>query len=204
MKKLAQFFSVILHPVFVPLAAVIFFFIKVPLYYGSELLYSKVIAILILTVLIPILFLYFARTIRLISSFELPSAKERRFPLLFFMMLDLVIINYIFDLYNFQYLFYFFWSLLLAAMLVFIALFFRFRISLHSMGLSSFLSFLCLLSYHFELDFRFSIAFLVLCIGLVSSARLYLKAHRPSEVVVGVVVGVLTQLLIPVVKYYRM
>ncbi|MDN6281099.1 MAG: phosphatase PAP2 family protein [Psychroflexus sp.] len=66
------------------------------------------------------------------------------------------------------------------------------------------MAFLCLLSYHFELDFRYSIALLVFCIGLVSSARIYLKAHSFSEVVLGVVLGVVTQLLIPLVKYYRM
>ncbi|PJX21839.1 hypothetical protein CAP47_09485 [Psychroflexus sp. S27] len=204
MRKLSQLISVVLHPIFVPLAAVIIFFYKLPIYFDSSVIYSKIVATLIVSVLLPLVFLYFFKTLKLISSFELPTSKERRLPLLFFMMLDLVIINYIFELYNYQYLFYFFWSLLLASMVVFIALFFRFKISLHSLGMSSLLTFLIILSFNFQLNFIYSIAFLVMCLGLVSSSRLILKAHVPSEVIVGVVLGVITQLTIPIFKYYKM
>lgn len=204
MKKLSQVISVILHPVFVPLAAVIIFFYKLPIYFDSSIIYSKIIATLIVSVFLPLVFLYFSRTLKLISSFELPTAKERRLPLLFFMILDLLIINYIFELYNYQYLFYFFWSLLLASMVVFIALFFRFKVSLHSLGISSLLTFIVFLSYNFQLNFIYTIVFLIVSLGLVSTSRLILKAHLPLEVIVGVVLGIVTQLTIPIFKYYKM
>ncbi|MGO2293975.1 MAG: phosphatase PAP2 family protein [Psychroflexus halocasei] len=204
MRKLSQLISVIFHPIFVPLAAVSIFFYKLPIYFESSIIYSKIIAMLIISIFLPLVFLYLFRTLRLISNFELPTAKERRLPLLFFMILDLVIINYIFELYNYQYLFYFFWSLLLASMVVFLALFFRFKISLHSLGMSSLLTFLIILSFNFQLNFIYGIAFLVVCLGLVSSSRLILKAHVPSEVIVGIVLGVITQLTIPIFRYYKM
>lgn len=204
MRKLSQVISVILHPVFVPLAAVIIFFYKLPIYFDSSIIYSKIIATLIVSVFLPLVFLYFSRTLKLISSFELPTAMERRLPLLFFMILDLLIINYIFELYNYQYLFYFFWSLLLASMVVFIALFFRFKVSLHSLGISSLLTFIVFLSYNFQLNFIYTIVFLIVCLGLVSSSRLILKAHIPSEVIFGIVLGIVTQLTIPIFKYYKM
>ncbi|WP_192869979.1 phosphatase PAP2 family protein [Psychroflexus sp. S27] len=70
--------------------------------------------------------------------------------------------------------------------------------------MSSLLTFLIILSFNFQLNFIYSIAFLVMCLGLVSSSRLILKAHVPSEVIVGVVLGVITQLTIPIFKYYKM
>lgn len=204
MRAFAQFISVIGHPVFIPLFAVVFYFYKLPVFFSKDVVQAKIIATIIISVFIPLVFLYFFKTLRLISSFELPTAKERRLPLLFLMMLDLVIINYIFELYNYQHLFYFFWSLLLASMFVFVALFFRFKVSLHALGISSFLSFVCVLSYEFNLNFLALIMLLLFITGVISTSRLILKAHQPIEVYSGLLLGVFTQLLIPLAHFYKM
>ncbi|MGB2087999.1 MAG: hypothetical protein ACPHVL_05110 [Psychroflexus salarius] len=60
------------------------------------------------------------------------------------------------------------------------------------------------LSYNFELSLSLYISVLILSLGIVSSMRLYLKAHTLVEVVVGILLGLATQLLIPLFFIYKM
>lgn len=204
MKKLALFISVICHPIIIPIIAVISYFYLFPDFFQKSIVYAKVLATSILTIFIPIVFLFIMKSMRLISSFRLPSYNERKLPLLFFLVLDLLIINYIFDIYNYKHLFYFFWALLFSGIICFLGLLFKFKVSLHALGLSSLSFFMIYLSYNFELSLSLYISVLILSLGIVSSMRLYLKAHTLVEIVVGILLGLATQLLIPLLFIYKM
>lgn len=197
MKRLATLISIFSHPIGIPLVAVVVYFNLFPVYYETPIIVAKTLATCILTIFIPVIFLFILKSFRLISSFRLPSAKERKLPLLFCLLIDLVIINYIFDIYEFRHLFFFFWALLLSGIITFLGLIFRFKVSLHSLGLSSLTFFISYLSYDFSINLVNLIALLVLLTGIVSTSRLYLKAHSVSEIVLGCFLGFSTQLLIP-------
>ncbi|QSS97782.1 hypothetical protein [Psychroflexus sp. ALD_RP9] len=204
MRKFASIISVICHPIFIPTLAVALFFYLFPDFYQKPIVYAKILATAILTIFIPIVFLFIMKSIKLISSFKLPTYNERKLPLLFFLMIDLIVINYIFDIYNYKHLFYFFWALLFSGIICFLGLLFKFKISLHTLGLSSLSFFMIYLSHNFELRLSFYISALLLGTGIVSSMRLYLKAHTFAEVLIGVLLGLATQLIIPLFYIYKM
>jgi membrane-associated phospholipid phosphatase len=41
-----------------------------------------------------------------------------------------------------------------------------------------------------------TVAYLILCMGFVASSRLYMKAHTPLELIAGIVIGGLPQILV--------
>ena len=63
------------------------------------------------------------------------------------------------------------------------------------MGMGSFLMFLVTLSIHFEINITIAISLFTLATGLVATARLYLDAHSKAEVVIGLLLGLTSQLL---------
>ena len=63
------------------------------------------------------------------------------------------------------------------------------------MGIGSILMYLIALSIHFEINIVLAISFFTLACGLLATARLYLKAHSRSEVLVGFVMGIMCQLM---------
>lgn len=82
-------------------------------------------------------------------------------------------------------------SLIACLMLVF----FKFKASMHMMGISGITIFLIGLSFHYEVNVIFALSLFILSIGLVASARLYLKAHDAKELILGFLIGIVPQFL---------
>ncbi len=74
-------------------------------------------------------------------------------------------------------------------------LFLNFKSSLHLMGMGSLFMYLTCLSVHFEINITLALSILILMTGLVASSRLYLKAHSKPELLIGFLVGAISQLL---------
>lgn len=83
------------------------------------------------------------------------------------------------------------WSLIAggAMMLVLLALLGKWKISAHMSGLGSYLALVIFLAKHYEINLISWIALIVLIMGLVGVSRLKLKAHTPTEVILGTVVS---------------
>lgn len=56
--------------------------------------------------------------------------------------------------------------------------------------------FLIGLSIHFEKNITLAISLLTLCAGIIATSRLYLKAHSKPELIIGFIVGLLSQLML--------
>jgi membrane-associated phospholipid phosphatase len=61
-------------------------------------------------------------------------------------------------------------------------------------GLCALTFFIVGLSIHNQLNIIYTIATLFLLIGLVASSRLYMKAHTITELIIGIVIGVVPQI----------
>ena len=74
-------------------------------------------------------------------------------------------------------------------------LFFALRIksSLHMIGIGGIIGFVMIMSFEYQLNFNSLLASLFLVAGLIGVARLSLNAHKPGEVYIGFLVGVLAQ-----------
>ena len=187
--------SLLFHPLFVPLAGTLAYFIITPKYSPLELQSGNVLPIFILTVIIPIISYLILRNIGLVSSIYMPDLRERKYPLyinillLFLILYKVIPNNYTAELY------YFFVGLITASMAALLLLFFNLKCSMHLMGMGSLLMFLIGLSIHFEINIIIALSILTLLTGLVASARLYLEAHSRSELFIGFCIGMITQLL---------
>lgn len=160
-----------------------------------ESMLAKVLAVILLTVFIPIFFLILLKPLKLIDSLELKVTKQRRIPLLFFTTISAFIINYIFDPVHYKIPFYFFLAVFLCGLVCVILTFLNYKISLHSTAISSFATFIICFSVYYHIDNLWIISLVIFAIGWVVSSRLFLRAHKSHELVSGILLGVLSQLV---------
>lgn len=195
MRPFLQAVSYIFHPLFIPVAGTIAYFLITPKYSPIEEQSGNILPIFILTVIIPIIAYLILKNLGLITSVFAPTIKERRYPLYISILLLLMVVykvipnNYTAELY------YYFSGLIAATMTSLFLLFLNFKSSLHLMGMGSIFMYLTCLSVHFEINITLALSCIILLIGLVASSRLYLKAHTKAELLIGFLIGVVSQLL---------
>lgn len=200
MKLFYRVISLLFHPIFAPIAGVVAYFLITPKYSPLELQSGNVLPIFILTIIIPIISFFILRNIGLINSIDLPTVIERKYPLYIHLILLLMIVykvipnNYILEIY------YYFVGLIIATLAVLLLLFFKIKSSMHLLGMGSVFMYLVDLSVHFEINITIALSVLILLTGLVASSRLYLRAHTGMEILIGFLIGLVSQLL--TVKYW--
>lgn len=196
MKGFLKFGSQIFHPLWMPLAGTLVYFLISPRFFPLPIVKAKLLAIAILTVFIPVIFAFLIKNLGLISSIHLRKVKERRLPLLFFSLLLLTILNFIVESYRYPELYYFFSGILYSSLLALLSSIFRLKVSLHMMGAAGFTTFLIALSVLYGTNLTYIIGFLIFILGWIASSRLLLKAHNEKELLLGFVFGVIPQLLL--------
>lgn len=195
MRPFLQAVSYIFHPLFIPVAGTVAYFLITPKYSPIEAQSGNVLPIFILTVIIPIIAYLILKNLGLVHSVVAPTIKERHYPiyisilLLFMVVYKVIPNNYAAELH------YYFLGLIAAAMATLVLLFLNFKSSMHLMGMGSLLMYLICLSVHFEINVTLALSALILLTGLVATSRLYLKAHSKPELLIGFLIGIVSQLL---------
>ena len=197
MKSLQQYstiLSVMGHPLWMPIAGCLFYFFAIPNYLDAEIIKAKIVAIAILTIFLPIVFLFIAKNLKLIQDYDLSEIKERRFFLMFFILIVLILLNNVLDIYNYRTLFYFFSGILFSGIISLLFNMLKVKISLHTLGISGLTCFVVGLSLSFQEPMILSVSFLVILLGFVGASRIYNEAHNMKEIIIGVIAGVIPQL----------
>lgn len=195
MKLLLKVLSYIFHPLFIPIMGTLSYFVITPKYSPREIQNGNIIPIFIITVIIPIFIYFILRTLGVVSNIFLPKVGERKYPLMISLgLLSVIVIKVIPSNFTIE-LYYFFLGLIAATISCLLLLFFNFKSSLHMNGMGTLLMFLIGLSIHFEINITIAISALTLAAGLVATARLYFQAHSRSEVLIGFLIGMVSQLL---------
>jgi len=195
MKLFLQVISYVFHPLFIPVTGTIAYFAITPKFSPIEEQSGNILPIFILTVIIPIIAYLILKNLGLIQSVFAPTLKERRYPLYISILLLLMVVykvipnNYTAELH------YYFLGLIAATMATLLLLFLNFKSSLHLMGMGSLFMYLTCLSVHFEINITLALSAIILLSGLVASSRLYLKAHSRPELIIGFLIGAVSQLL---------
>lgn len=188
--------SFFFHPVWMPLLGTFLFFMLTPKFYRPSLVEGKLLNLTILTVLIPILFLFILKNMGIVKSVQLKKIRERRLPLLFFCVLTILVLNYVLNNFHYLELYYFFAGILLSGLTSFIFSLFKIKVSLHQIGISGLCMFIISLSIHYQQNLIFLIAFLFFSIGWTASSRIQAKAHSSVELILGTFIGFLPQLVL--------
>tara|TARA_R110002050_G_scaffold74215_5_gene159373 strand:+ start:115 stop:720 length:606 start_codon:yes stop_codon:yes gene_type:complete len=195
MKVFSNFISYLLHPLFIPIGGTVAYFLITPKYTPLEIQSASILPIFIMTVIIPIVTFFILKNLSLVNSIFLETAIERKYPLYIQACILLLILykvipnNYVSELY------FYFTGLLGATVACILLLLFNFKTSLHAVGVSSLLMYLINLSIHFEISLIIAISIFILFTGAIITSRLYLKAHTRIELIFGVFIGLLSQLL---------
>lgn len=199
MRPIFYLISYLFHPLFIPIGGTVAYFMVAP-YSTLETQSGNILPIFILTVIIPIIFFLILKNLGIINSIFLPSLEERKYPLYISCIIFLMILYKVIPNNYVNELFYYFTGLLTATCATLVLLFFKFKTSMHLLGMGSILTFLIALSIHFETNITIAISLFTLFTGMVATSRLYLKAHTKNELLIGFLLGCCSQLII--LKYW--
>lgn len=196
MDKLIKSISYIFHPLVMPLLGVMFYFSKSPRYIAPEVISAKIIALFILTILLPIMLYFLLKTLGKVNSIYLNSTKERIYPLLLNCGVIFMVMQQILTPTQAIELYFFFLGILISNMTCLILAIVKFKASIHMIGVSGLFMFFIALSIHFSININGTLALMCLIIGAVATSRLHLKAHTPVELIIGLFIGIIPQLIL--------
>jgi len=196
LKKFLPIFSYIFHPVFIPMYATIYYLILNYSNFGSQEKYFVLSQILIITILLPILFFFLLRYSGRIGSIMVPVISERKLPLLIQCFLLILLVRNSITVERYTALHFFLLGALFSTLIAMLLLFVKTKASLHMIGISALTLFSFALTIHYQTQNVGLIIFLILMNGFVASSRLVMKAHTSKELIIGILLGSIPQILL--------
>lgn len=209
----SKIISIIFHPLFMLMYILLLLLLVNPLLMGHFTIQGKLIFMVyfvVNTIVIPVLAILLMKVLGLIGSFQMENKRERIGPMI------VVFILYMWMFINFRkepdiplILVSVMLGTVLATALAFIINVLR-KISLHMTGMGGLLAAIAIIFLHYKSEnltlhvFQGTIIqvhivliliFVVLMTGFVAAARLYLKAHKPAELLQGIILGTVSQFL---------
>jgi hypothetical protein len=196
--KFARFISVILHPVIMPTYALLLIF-RQTTYFSYSVNDSAKFAlfsiIIINTFILPVIISYILVHRGLIRSLEMQKREERMMPFLtnlFLMLLSAYMINRL----RLPHVFFMLAMGAATAISIAIIINFRWKISIHMIGIGGLIGTCFGLSSFLLADLRMTIIFIFCLAGLLGSARLTLGAHTSGQIYAGFFTGFLCEYLL--------
>ena len=196
MKKVLPLFSYVFHPIFIPVYATLFYLFSNNSYFLNQEKYFILLQVLIITVVIPILFFFLLRATGKIGSIMAPLISERKIPLLIQCFLIILLVRQSITVERYPELHFFLLGALFSALFALLLLFVKTKASLHMIGISALTVFVFGLSVHYQSQNIFAITLLTITNGFVASSRLVMKAHTSTELIIGVLLGSIPQMLL--------
>ncbi len=200
MKWLIRSMSFIFHPIIMPVLAVHFYFKKSPRFIPEEVVFAKLVSLSILSIALPILVYLLLKTLGKTESIYLKTTKERIFPLLINCFIVGLLILRVFPIDQIPELYYFFLGILISNMACLILVLAKFKASIHMIATGGVFMFFIVFAIHFSVNINGSLALMAIITGAVATSRLQLKAHTVKELLIGLLVGIIPQLVL--LKYW--
>ena len=188
--------SFVFHPLIMPLLGVIFYFSKTPRYIPEPVMKAKLFSIVILTIILPILLFFLLKTINKVDSIYLKSTRERLIPLFINCVIISLILIRVLTPKEIVELYYFFLGILISTLTCLILAIFKIKASIHMIAASGFFMFAVALGIQYHININGTIALMMIILGAIATSRLHLKAHTYNELIIGVFIGLIPQLLL--------
>lgn len=200
MDRILKSISFIFHPLIMPLLGVLFYFSKSPRFIPYDIIQAKIISIFILTIILPVLLFFLLKTLGKANSIYLENTQERIYPLILNCVVILIVLQRILSPSQLIELYYFFVGILISSMTCLILAIFNFKASIHMISVSGVFMFFINLSIHFSINIIGTLALMSILTGAIATSRLHMKAHSYKELIFGVLIGLIPQLLL--VRYW--
>lgn len=196
MNAILRSISFIFHPLFMPFFGVAFYFSKTPRYIPDSYIKAKLTALIILTIILPLLLFYLLKTLGKVKSIYLSNVNERIIPLILNSIILVFIVLRVLPSNEFLELYFFFIGILLSTLSCLILALLKFKASIHMMAISGIFMFFIALSIHFSKNINGTLALFAIICGAVATSRLHLKAHSNIELIIGFCLGFFPQLIL--------
>lgn len=157
--------------------------------------YFVLFQILVITVIVPILFFMLLRSTGHVKSVMLPEIAQRRIPLILQCFLYILLVKRSIVITRYPELHFFFLGALFSTILALVCSLFKIKASLHMTAITGITIFAIGLNIHLQMHNPYWGALLILLSGIVASSRLEMDAHTPKEILIGLLIGVLPQVL---------
>ncbi|MEQ6123736.1 hypothetical protein AAON49_06005 [Pseudotenacibaculum sp. MALMAid0570] len=188
--------STILHPIVIPTLGVLLYFIFVNQSVTQKQQLLLLALVFGITYLIPLLALIVLKSLGIIEDFQVKTIKERRFPVIFMIVLFYLLGNTLANLPTLRNLGLLFFGTSLSLVIIYLLFSFKLKSSLHLVSMGNAVSFFLIISNIYYLSLLPIVMVLILLSGLLASSRLYLKAHTPQELALGFFIGMISQFAI--------
>lgn len=190
-----KFISYVLHPLLFSFMGSFLYLYLTPKHVAKQQEYVILMMVFVSTYLVPILLLALLKKVKMIKDYHLRTIDERKFPILFFIMLSFLIgramlSTQIADLLSFS-----FFGVAFALSFTYLLFNIKVKTSLHTLGIGGIIGFVMVMSYEYQLNFNSLIAGLFIIAGLIGVSRLGLNAHRPKEIYIGFLLGLISQFI---------
>ncbi len=194
MKKFVKLSFYIYHPLWMAFLGAVLYFLITPRQFYTPIVEAKLFALLILTVFIPLLFLFMLSRINLLEHFEFKNLKARRLYIIGLLTVFVSVNNFIIDPVIPE-LYYFYSGLIFALGASFLGVLFNFKACLHCLHLSALLGFTIGLSLLYNLQTQALIALFIFGIGWSCTERLQTKKHSKNELLTAFLFGFVPQII---------
>lgn len=194
--KFAKFISYFFHPINFSIIGALFYFLFIPKYIFKPIEHSILIVLFIGTYVFPVFLLFLMKRLGMIHSYHLATIEERKFPTLLFISISIFMGYWLYksSSVNLLALFYFGYGICLIGSYIF--LYFNRKISLHTAAIGGLVGFLIYFSFYFKINLTILFVILFVLSGIMASARLRLNAHTLSEVFLGYLLGLFSQIIV--------
>ena len=197
MKHLATIISYLFHPLLMATygCLIVFFGLTNTIYFLFTPLKLKLILILVVfafTFLLPVLNLLILHKFNFVSSLKIDKQSERTFPLimtalcyfgLFYMLFD-------FNIWPAVKLFILGGGICISANAI---INIWYKISAHMIGIGGLIGSLLALCYYMQIQILVIISISIVLAGCIAFSRLFLKAHSPTQIYAGFILGCVLQ-----------
>lgn len=190
-----KFISYVLHPLLFSFLGSFLFLYLSPKHILKEQEYIILVIVFISTYIVPILLLALLKRVNMISDYHLRNIEERKFPILFFIMLSFLIGRAMVSTQIADLLAFSFFGVAFALSFTYLLFNIKIKTSLHTLGIGGLIGFVMVMSYEYRLNFNSLLAGLFIIAGLIGVSRLALNAHRPKEVYIGFLLGLISQFI---------
>lgn len=189
----AYFFSVVLHPLFIPFYVIAFLINYHPSYFSGYSFFTKfeiLRSVLVNTVLFPAFALLVMKGLGFVKSFMLHTREDRIGPylanMIFYFWMARVFFNFKPELT--PVLAVFMTGIFLTTAIALIANIFL-KISIHAIGCGGMLGIFIIIMYSNSMLMTWPLAIALLITGIVCTSRLLVSNHTQKEIYMGLLVG---------------
>jgi len=194
-KLVANFISFVVHPVFMPLYAVLLYFHLSTRYFLPQNTRFLIYYLIIVAIIIPLLFLWVLKRAGALSSFQTKHPRERLFFSVIMTTVYMIVFTKIIKYNDYLELYPFFSGISLSLFILMIYNYLHQKPSIHAMAIGGIWMFFMIWSYYTQIDILAYLSILFLLGSLVIASRLYLDAHNFTEIIKGLVIGMASQIV---------